>query len=142
LTCPGRAEVRAPGGLDVSDHREANVYELASSGGDGDESGSPVMGVGGAMDVPGALEMVDDGANCLLRHLGGLGKVCQPGSVGCDALEHPCLMQRKVVPVGSEGVQNGGLHEAVGDEQQKPEIRLRVDGFDHPSCLHKARRSD
>ena len=135
LAGPGLAEVGAPGGLDLADDWQADLHELPPSSGDRDESSPGVIRVGDAAHVPCSLQLIDDGADCLLGQLSGLGELSQPGTAHRDPLEHPSLVQRQVVPLGPEGVHHGGLHEAVRDEQQEAEVRLRIAGVVHSTIL-------
>lgn len=124
LPGPGPAQVSLPGGLDATDNRDADLDELVSLRGQGDEPGAGVAGVGDALDVSRTLELIDDGTHRLLADLRCLGEFGEPGTFRGDALEHAGLVERDVMPVRLQCGHHGRLHEAVRDEQQEAEIEF------------------
>jgi hypothetical protein len=77
----------------------------------------------------------------LLADLCRLSELAEAGAFRGNALEHPCLRYREVMPVLAERGQHGRLHEAIRDEQEKAQVQLTV-VIGHVSMVTEVRTSD
>ena len=114
---PVGAEVGLPLGLDRLLHLPGPLLGAAAALGDHHQSGARVGGVGPALDVAGALELVDEEPGRLLGHLGGGRELGEPRPVLTQPGGDPALGEGEVVePAGAEVVEHPLLDVAHGDE--------------------------
>ena len=108
----------------ASSTSRARSLRAAAARGDHHQSGARVGGVGPALDVAGALELVDEEPGRLLGHLGGGGELGEP---------HPLLVE----PGGEPGLGEGEVVEPAGPEVVDHPLLDVAHGDEHP---HRGRR--
>lgn len=119
------ADVPDPLGLDLVNGLRPDRHGAHPAFGDADQARAGVGGVGGAFDITGAFELVDNETRGLLGNLRRLGELGQPAAFMTDALKNPRLRGGHVVVTGrGERLEYAIFQGAKGDVQQQPDVEI------------------